>query len=370
MVYQVYRKPVEQTGSEENQRVTTLRKTRRFLGGLFGASLDLMGDSNNNGFKERAVNTIEILQAYTSGVLSRSAAMDRLGIAWYGDLVDLLDQHSVARPTVPADVAAAMQWSLDDAFAVPQRGRLDGPPGLMPRFARNDRGRDLVVADVHGEFSLLAEALRTIKFDEERDRLFCLGDAVDRGSESQYVMEWLRQPWFHLIAGNHEVMTWRRALGEPFPGVDHRQHGGAWLDDLTDAHRALIGRTLAELPVAIEVETRDGAVGLVHADCPFDDWGPMHHIRWDEVDPTGPVALGCQWSSERYARRYARPIGSIRAVLHGHVAVTSREILGNVHFIETRGWSRSGYFTFVELESLNELRGPQSVPAVRARRNR
>lgn len=77
----------------------------------------------------------------------------------------------------------------------------------MPRFARNVAGRDFAVGDIHGCFSYLERSLEVIGFDEGVDRLFSVGDLVDRGPESDQVLTWLGKPWFHAICGNHEVMA-------------------------------------------------------------------------------------------------------------------------------------------------------------------
>ena len=45
-------------------------------------------------------------------------------------------------------------------------------------------GRDLVAGDLHGYFDTLEEALKTLRFDPAHDRLFGVGDLVDRGPRS------------------------------------------------------------------------------------------------------------------------------------------------------------------------------------------
>jgi serine/threonine protein phosphatase 1 len=97
-------------------------------------------------------------------------------------------------------------------------------------FLANTVGRDFAVGDIHGCFSALQKVLDTVTFDPAVDRLFSVGDLVDRGPESHLVLEWLDKPWFHAIGGNHDHMAWRSALGDPYPHVDHRRHGGEWLD--------------------------------------------------------------------------------------------------------------------------------------------
>jgi serine/threonine protein phosphatase 1 len=75
--------------------------------------------------------------------------------------------------------------------------RVVRPP--IARFAPNTRGRDFAVGDIHGAFRALQIALDAIGFDCAADRLFSVGDLVDRGPESARVTEWLDKPWFHAI---------------------------------------------------------------------------------------------------------------------------------------------------------------------------
>ena len=65
------------------------------------------------------------------------------------------------------------------------------------RFGLNEDGRDFVVGDIHGMFQHLTELLEQIEFDEGSDRLFSVGDLVDRGPESHRALEWLDKPWFY-----------------------------------------------------------------------------------------------------------------------------------------------------------------------------
>ena len=62
------------------------------------------------------------------------------------------------------------------------------------RIPRNVSGRDFAVGDVHGHFSRLRQSLDRLGFDPALDRLFSVGDLVDRGPENEQVLDWLRQP--------------------------------------------------------------------------------------------------------------------------------------------------------------------------------
>ena len=133
---------------------------------------------------------------------------------------------------------------------------------------------------------------------------------------------------------------------------------GGWLGLLSVAEQRRIGVGLAALPLAMEVDTVAGLVGLVHADCPFDDWREMQAVPWESVEPTGAVGNCCLWSLERYTRSYAGRVRNVRAVVHGHVAIKAPAVLGNEHFIDTGGWHPGGCFTFLELATLETVSGP------------
>jgi len=225
-----------------------------------------------------------------------------------------------------------------------------GEQVMFERHAINTRGRDLAIGDIHGCFSAVRAALEAIGFDGRCDRLFSVGDLVDRGPESPEVLSWLRHPWFHAVCGNHDFMTWRRARGVPLEDVDHRAHGGAWLDACTPAQRHEVADALSGLPVAMEIETTEGAVGIVHADCPYDDWAPMRAGRYSDADLDC-----CLWSEARYRARYMSPVRGLRALIHGHMYVRRPLQLGNVFYIDTGGWLSKGHFTLFDLHALRPV---------------
>ncbi|QNP49013.1 metallophosphoesterase [Diaphorobacter aerolatus] len=222
------------------------------------------------------------------------------------------------------------------------------------RFSANTQGRDFAVGDIHGCFTALQQALDHINFNPTKDRLFSVGDLVDRGPESNLVLDWLNRPWFHAICGNHDFMIWRSALGDPYTEVNYVDHGGDWLDKLDHDRQRRVGERLAKLPLAIEVETPEGLVGMVHADCPYDDWQDMQN------QPLSISAIDCcLWSRDRYLRNYVAHIRNVRAVIHGHITIDKVQKLGNAIYIDTGGWRTDrGYFTFLDLQTLAPTSGP------------
>lgn len=207
----------------------------------------------------------------------------------------------------------------------------------IKRFERNTAGRDLIVGDVHGHFTKLQEALDAAGFDPARDRLFSVGDLVDRGPECDHVLDWLEKPWFHPVAGNHEDMAIRWPDGHMDAG-NYLANGGAWNISNPDYLQRQIADALAVLPLGIELETEGGLVGIVHAECPFDDWDLFRSTLADATQSRSyldRVEATAQWSRSRIDHGDRTWVRGIYAVVVGHTPVPERTVLGNVHYIDT-----------------------------------
>lgn len=225
---------------------------------------------------------------------------------------------------------------------------------LVQRFAANQRGRDIICGDVHGCFTLLRSALVRIGFDgESGDRLFMVGDLVDRGPESIQSVEWLSQPFVHAVRGNHEDMAIRWPNGH-MDGANYAANGGAWMMTLDRETQCEVSATMDSLPIAIELDTAAGLVGIVHAECPFSEWGQLtaelsapdmsNNRRNAVIDAT-------IWSRNRINDRNVSPVSGVRAVVVGHTPMGQSITLGNHIYIDTMGW-RGGEFTLLDAATL------------------
>lgn len=142
----------------------------------------------------------------------------------------------------------------------------------VTRFPLNTQGRDFAVGDIHGCFNRLQAVLDEIGFDPAKDRLFSVGDLVDRGPDSDQVLDWIARPWFHAVRGNHGdlAIRWAARGAEPSPWNmtkgDYLGNGGAWNVGNPLAMQQEIAEAFKFLPLVMEVETAKGLVGIVHAD--------------------------------------------------------------------------------------------------------
>lgn len=204
-------------------------------------------------------------------------------------------------------------------------------------FAKNTQGHDYIVGDIHGCFTKLQEALDKIPFNPEVDRLFSVGDLVDRGPESELAMDWLAKPWFHAVRGNHDQMAIDAVKGFYEPS-NYLANGGAWFLGLPDDHRRLFADLFNILPLWIEVETDNGLVGIVHGDGPAD---------WQHVDKINPHWL--LWGRVRISRKDTTEVKNVYRVYCGHTPVEEELIYGNTHFIDT-GAVFGREFTIVRIQ--------------------
>lgn len=222
----------------------------------------------------------------------------------------------------------------------------------LKRFERNTVGRDLVVGDIHGCFTRLQQALDSIGFNPETDRLFSVGDLVDRGPESEKSLEWLEKPWFHAVQGNHEDMAIRFARGHAIDRDNYYANGGAWLIAKLKDEQHEFGAALDQLPYAIEVETKAGLIGIVHADCPTPGWEDFRRILTSDQWNRNYKNI-CLWSRDRIGNDDMSGVRDVTALIVGHTPVSHVCRLSNVFYIDTMGWRPEGHFSFIDISNMD-----------------
>ncbi|MFL9904649.1 metallophosphoesterase [Paraburkholderia fungorum] len=225
------------------------------------------------------------------------------------------------------------------------------------RYTQNTVGRDFAVGDIHGAFSALEAALEQIGFDETVDRLFSVGDLVDRGPESERALEFIAKPWFHAVQGNHEDMAIRYVTPGNRDPHHYAANGGAWLIGKTMPEQQEYAIELAALPYAIEVETADGLIGIVHADVSGKTWGDMLQ-RFACVTSNNKLRAitdNVLWCRDRIQAEDVSGVADLRAMVVGHTPLKRPAVLGNVYHIDTGAVFREGYFTFLDLATLETI---------------
>ncbi len=217
---------------------------------------------------------------------------------------------------------------------------------IIKYFEQNLNGIDYVVGDIHGEFVQLVEGLRALKFNPKFDRVFSVGDLVDRGANSPAALKWLAQPWFHAVLGNHEEMLLESFENEKMMCLMLDNGGDWWLQADTQMQYEF-QRALYKLPVVIEVETKKGAIGIVHADVPSRMSWKNFKFKLEANDKkVREIAL---WSRIRSTSMLSKPVDGITKVYCGHTVVNEPKIIKNVHFIDTGAYKKNGRLTILPI---------------------
>lgn len=252
------------------------------------------------------------------------------------------------------------------------------------RYSINSKGRDFVVGDVHGCFSMLDAELAVRGFDPGRDRLFSVGDLIDRGAESSAVLDAVHRHDIKAVRGNHEqgILDW--ALRDD---IDPRQvqamrdnpdealanwaygdgrtsdlvyNGGQWFIELYCAEDSPVKAHdivsyFSALPYAIEVETTHGLVGIVHAEAPCDRWSDVTHVL--QGRRSSQVRETVLWDRSRWTGGFVpEHIEGVSAVIVGHTPHREIRVRGNVIDIDTGAVYRylSNRLTVLDLAEIPE----------------
>ena len=203
---------------------------------------------------------------------------------------------------------------------------------------REFKGRVFFVSDVHGHYGLLHDALCEVGFNKKTDLLISGGDWTDRGPDSQYVLDWLNEPWIHSVRGNHEEM-FIGAVDENWEGRNTNtllRNGGMWIIDLKEPQVKAIYESFKSLPLGIELLMPNGrTIGVVHAEVPGYDWNFFKEVTAKELEWNEQAVA--QWARTWYDRGYRTQVAGVDFVLVGHTPTDSGgvEQHGNMVFTDS-----------------------------------
>lgn len=209
---------------------------------------------------------------------------------------------------------------------------------MLKKFDVNTVGKDYVVGDIHGCFTMLERDLEDIGFNPEIDRLFSVGDLVDRGDESHRSIEFLEKPWFHAVIGNHEDMA-IKIFNNEWGVENYIRNGGLWFVALPEEEQLKFCSAFRALPLAIQV----GNIGIIHADPPT-NWDRLHTNQLSQHDIQEAI-----WGRTRInlPDNYC-VINGISKVFVGHTILEEVRTKGNITYIDTGAYSKNN-LTILEL---------------------
>ncbi len=221
-------------------------------------------------------------------------------------------------------------------------------------FSKNISGKDYFVGDIHGHHSIFMHGLKQLNFNVKTDRLFSVGDIIDRGRENTKCLRLLRKDWFYAVVGNHEVMFLEFAEGK-HPGMNF---DNMWQFRLSKAEMNTYADLISQnMPLAIEVETEIGNIGVVHA-------GLKDKSSWPEFIANLESGCGEHLEIATWDRSIVetkkQDVTGIDKVIIGHQSLDKPTFFGDVICIDSCAYMNNRYcktygLTFAYIEN-NEFK--------------
>lgn len=218
--------------------------------------------------------------------------------------------------------------------------------------------RVFFVTDIHGHYSALSFLLESVQFNPAIDLLIVGGDLVDRGPESHLAINWLRQPWFHSVRGNHDDFC--LVSGTEGVSLLHYKNGGAWYGEISPDQRAELINEISGLPYLIEITMPNGErIGVVHAELFNTSWDACCEALEQQGCLEGSKIEAVMLTSRNLIYRgIDTRIQDVDYLYVGHTAVDEQTPLGNIRYCDTGAGKANGQLS---LFCLNDHRMVKTV---------
>ena len=237
----------------------------------------------------------------------------------------------------------------------------------IKKLPLNKRGRDFIIGDLHGCYSALESELNRVNFDDVRDRLFSVGDLIDRGPDSRMCADLIYEPWFHAVQGNHERMAftaWLATYSNCHRAGDFFRNGGGWTHDIERVElKALLQDMHDMMDHIIYVGNRREGFAVTHSRLdPNEKYGSLQmsnsdidYFVWDRniFDDIQGIdsAFMHNWKNTTDQDFVITPYDpNKRLVYVGHNTVANRHtiFLNNHLMLDTGAYKENGKLTMVE----------------------
>ncbi|RXF04931.1 metallophosphoesterase [Pseudoalteromonas phenolica O-BC30] len=200
-----------------------------------------------------------------------------------------------------------------------------------------------VVGDLDGSLSGLLKALNRKGFVEHVDHLICLGDIIDRGSESIQLIQYLLDINADFLLGNHEHLMLESIISQDETAMRlWTANGGAWHHDVDKTKLKSVCNHLLNSSLSLLLEYRGKKIGLSHTIPPSWNWSSSPENSEGTVE-------SLLWSRELFkSQKQSSNIG-INFSIHGHNSTQMPIWIGNTYHIDTNYYGRP---TVVNLSNL------------------
>lgn len=157
------------------------------------------------------------------------------------------------------------------------------------------------MGDLHGCYELLEQLLEEVAFNKTHDRLFSVGDLIDRGPNSLRCLDLLAEPWFYAVQGNHEFMMidfFMEYLGngqlknlDDINETGFLENGGDWIIEyfqptgkyMSEQFNRCLAMVL-KMPQVLVVGEGDTRFHVIHAELVRSDHRSATQMVWLDSD--------------------------------------------------------------------------------------
>lgn len=241
----------------------------------------------------------------------------------------------------------------------------------IKKFPLNKHGRDFIVGDLHGCYDALETELNRVNFDDTKDRLFSVGDLIDRGPDSLKCAELIYEPWFHAVQGNHERMAFTAMLNIASPyhrPDDFIYNGGSWIFSVNDSVlKTLIQDMYSMMQHVIYVGNRYEGFAVTHSKLQYPlsvnprdvDYFVWDRTMYDDIQTIDSEFMH-NWKNETDLNYMITKFNPTKRLVYvGHNTLPNRHtiFLNNHQMLDTGVYKENGKLTMVEhTEVLQRLR--------------
>lgn len=181
-----------------------------------------------------------------------------------------------------------------------------------------------VISDIHGQAKLFNKLLKKINFNE-KDKLYILGDAVDRGPDGiKILLKIMRTPNMYMLLGNHELMMYNTITAKNKP--DMWEYSAIWFQNggqitlksflkYSENTQKRILKYIKKLPSEFRIEINNKEFILCHA---------IPDPSSFKINPFENSIEGLRYDSEKEMAAWERYIRlddknfDNKIIIHGH----------------------------------------------------
>lgn len=230
--------------------------------------------------------------------------------------------------------------------------------------------RNLIIGDVHGQYSRLQDVLERGGYDPERDTLYSVGDLADRGPESVKVLRFLKSlKDFRPVLGNHDMWLRDYLLYDETPDIWVHGNGGSFtirsfsLEGVDTAEKRALGEWVASFP-AVRIENwyiiiHGGNAGMSEEELAsfareggrVDESNSLYDCVWDRD------YLYSAYGDEKHDPNvYLLPMKTEKLIFIGHTPLETRPLyFPSYHLVATdsRAARMEGHLSLIDMDTLD-----------------